>query len=372
MKLEISRTKLLEALKRVGGVSDGRSTAILGNVLLRTEQGGLTLTTTNLDITLRTSTECDVAEPGETTIPMRRLEQIASVAPVERIKIATDADERMTIVSGEAKFTVAGMSAVLFPKLPETKEYREDKFKASDFAALLRKSAYAQSSDGTRKTLESVLLEIGKGMVRCVATDGRRLGYGEASYEGEPEAGEASYVIPSVTVSVLQRLLAAGGEVSVAASATHIRIAQNEGREVIFSKLVDGVYPDYRKVLAPEQDAKVVMDRNTFLDALTRVLVIAASSSPAVTLTFDSGEVQIDARGDDWSVIHERLHVKYDGAKCGMCFNPKYLQDALKATVSDEITMEMTPSSAGQTSRPVVLRAEEGTYYSLLMPLRLA
>ena len=372
MKIKITRGRLSDALKRVSGISDGRSLPILANVKVTAQKEGLTLMTTNLDITLSTSVkECDVLEEGETTVPMKKLEQIVSVLPSEEVEIYTDANERTRLVSGGVKMSVQGLPVKEFPALPAEKSPLVYGMKGAVLLQLLRKSAYAMSRDDTRKTLQSVLLEVTGDKVNAVGTDGRRLGYGEA--ECTPPANAPSeaiqFVVPAGAVSVLQRIVDGSSDITIKAEGGHFVVSQCDGRDVINTKLVDGYYPNYNHVIPKDGDVNVKVDRNEMLAMLSRSLVMASASDPFVKMKFGNGTIETSATGDDDGKFHETITATYDGKEFELMFNPKYIMDSLKSFDSDVMFFNTAQENP---HRPIMVKGEGEKGLSVIMPLRMA
>ncbi len=370
MKIKITRGRLQDALKRVSGVSDGRSLQILANVKVTADKDGITLMTTNLDITLATSVkECEVVEEGATTIPMKKMEQIVSVLPSEDVEITTDSAERTRFISGNVKMSVQGLPVKDFPALSSEKSPIVYKMKGSVLIQLLRKSAYAMSKDDTRKTLQSVLLEVKGTKVNSVGTDGRRLGYGESECESNNADAKSlvQIVVPSGAVAILQRLVDGSSDITIKVEGGHLTLEQCDGRDVIYTKLVDGQYPNYTQVIPKESDANVKVDRNEMLAMLGRSLVMASVSDPHVKMKFGGNAIETTATGDEDGKFHENIAATYDGKEFELMFNPKYIIDSLKAFDSDVVffnTSQETPQ------RPILVKGSEEKGFAIIMPLR--
>lgn len=367
MKIKIAKSKLQEALKRVSGISDGRTTPILANVKMEVARGKLTLTTSNLTQTLVTSVECEVAEEGSITISMRRAEQIVGAFTDGVVEVVTDGMKtKMTCC--DATMTLTGLPVEQFPCLPKLNKCQKYTLGTGDFREILRESAYAQSSDDTRRTLQSVLLQFGE-RLRAVASDGKRLGYGECSYTAEGEGVQAAdYILPTASVQILSKLLTGDGAVVVQAAAGQLSFTLEDGRDVIYTKLVDGNYPEYRRAIPEDADANIVIDRSEMVAAVSRVSVLASSDSPIIKVTFSEGRATLDVAGEDESNAHERLPVGYQGTSFSLYFNPKFLLDAFKATTFDKITLN-TASAGGMA---VKVRGEGDKFLAVVMPMRIA
>lgn len=372
MKIKITRSRLSDALKRVSGISDGRGAPILASVKVTASKDGLALMTTNLDITLTTSvSECEVVEEGTTAVPMKKLEQIVSVLPHEDVTIESDDKEKMKIVSGSVKMSVSGLPADQFPALAPDKSSVVYKAKGSKLLGMLRKSAYAMCKDDTRKTLQSVLLEFDGVHEKAVGTDGRRLGYGEAEFDGaSPTEKERQMVVPAYAVSVLQRIVAADADIVIKAEESHLTVSQFDGRDTIYTKLVDGQYPNYKRVIPARGDIDIKFDRNDMLAMLNRSLVVEMANEPHVRMKFLPASIEMSATGDDGDRAQESIPATYGGKEFELMFNPRYIIDTLKSFDSDVIVVN---TSSEQMHRAIIFTGEtEPNALAIVMPLRMA
>lgn len=366
MKIEITKGALQDALKKVSGISDGRSVEILANVKIEAADGKVSFTTTNLDVTLKTETECKVVEPGATTVGMKRLECVASVLPKEEVSIESDAKERTTVVSGDMRVVIAGLPASQFPMLPSVKDSKVFRIGGAMLLSLLRKSSYAICRDGTRKTLEGVFVELDGTGICCVATDGKRLGYGR---DDLASGLTASFILPAQTVSILQKFID-DGEVEVSTVGTQVRFVQASGRDVFYSKLVDGTYPAYRNVLPKydEGNSNVVeFERVALVNALDRAIKVTSEANPSVVLSFSAAKADIEGVSDlSTCDFHETVLVKNAGNDFKFTVNPKFVIDALSACDADDMTLV-----ASKTAGPVEFKSADPKCYALVMPLSL-
>lgn len=371
MKIKITRGRLQDALKRVSGVADGRtSLPILANVKMTANKEGLTLLTSNLDITMSTKvTECEVIEEGETTAPMRKLEQIVSVLPSESVELESNEKENVRLVSGGVKMSVLGLPASDFPVLAEMKNPVTYSLKGAAFADVLRKSAYAMSKDDTRRTLKSVLLVLDGKTIVAVGTDGRRLGKGEAECVAEGVEKETEYVVPDTAVAILQRIVDTGADITIKACDGQFSFSQCDGRDFIHTKLVDGQYPNYKQVIPAKGSADIAVDRNEMLAMLNRSLVMVTGSDPYVNLKFGANTIDLTADGEDGGKIHDTIPARYSGKEISISFNPRYLMDCLKSLDSDIVELNTDEEAP---HRPIIINGEAEKGMAIVMPLRIA
>lgn len=364
MKLSIVRTKFLDGLQTVQNVVTTKgSLQILSNALMHAEGNQLCITTTDLDISERCFVECEVEEAGSTTLPVRRLASIIRELDEGKILIDVNEDDVATVQSGSSFFKIIGLPTRDFPPVPATEGkfcYRIDQ---GAFREMLRKTAYAVSLDETRRVLNGVLLAFKENKLTMVATDGRRLALVEHEIEFPPEA-EVEMVLPTKAVSELMRILGNDGDLKIYAQKNQVIFEL--GTTTLSSKLIDGVYPNYRQVIPGMCDERVVIDRELLLSALRRVSVVTTDKSNATRLTFSANQLTISTSTPDVGEGRDTVPVKYAGKEVSIIFNPEYVMDPLKNIDDDEIIIEMNDGHS-----PALLKCSIPFLY-VLMPLRIS
>ena len=308
MKLKIERSKFLEGLKSVQNIVAGKgSSPILQNVLLEARGEELKMVTTDLDISVKATCECKVEVEGATTLPVKLLfNSIMKVSDGE-VEIETDSNERATIKAGSAKFKLAGISEADFPKLPKDEEAYSYNIPQAILREMLRKVAYAASQDDTRRTLKGVLM--------------------------------------SITVQKSQ-------------------VCFNLGSILIYSKLIDETYPNYRQVIPGDTAEHIPVDRQLLLDALERASVMSMDEAHSTKLIFSDGKLTVTSAASDIGEAKDEVPIKYAGQEIEIMFNPSYVMDPLKAIDDDEITINLNNGHS-----PAVIRCSIPFLY-VLMPLR--
>ena len=362
MKFSIIRAKLLDGLQAVQNVVAAKSTLqILSNALLKAEKDGLHLTTTDLDITVKCTVACETDEPGTTTLPIRRLAGIVRELPEGKIEVEVGDDDTAELRCGASFFRIIGLPMRDFPPVPVAEGkfcYRMDQ---GAFREMLRKTAYAASLDETRRVLNGVLMAFKEGKLTMVATDGRRLALVEHEVEF-PDEAEAEMILPTKAVNELLHILGEEGDLKIYA---HKNQAVFEfGNIVMSSKLIDGVYPNYRQVIPPSCEERVVIEREQLLTALRRVSLVTTEKSNSTRLTFSANQLTIITNTPDVGEARETLPVKYAGKEITVTFNPEYVMDPLRNLDSDEVTFEMNDGHS-----PALIKCGIPFLY-VLMPLR--
>jgi DNA polymerase-3 subunit beta len=363
MKFSIVRSKFLDGLQTVQNVVTAKgSLQILSNALIHAEGNQVCITTTDLDIAERCFVECDVEVPGSTTLPIRRLASIIRELDEGKILVEVNDDDLASVQCGSSYFKIIGMPTRDFPPVPATEGkfcYRIDQGK---FREMLRKTCYAVSQDETRRVLNGVLLAFKDNKLTMVATDGRRLALVEQEIEFPPEA-ETEMILPTKAVSELMRIL--GGEGDLKIYAQKNQVVFEVGTTMLSSKLIDGVYPNYRQVIPGACDERVVIEREALLSALRRVSVVTTDKSNATRLTFGANQLTISTNTPDVGEGRDTVPVKYAGKEISIIFNPEYVMDPLKNMDDDEVFIELNDGHS-----PALLKCGIPFLY-VLMPLRI-
>ena len=362
MKIKIIRSKFIEGLKKVQNIVAGKgSLQIIQNAMLEANDGKLSLVTTDIDISIKSTVECEVVEAGATTLPVKLLFSTISSCAEGVVELETDFQERARISAGSAAFKLSGMNVADFPALPSTENAFAYELPQATLREMLRKTSYAVSQDETRKTLKGVLMSFKEGKLTMVATDGRRLALVEHEIEF-PAAAEKDIILPSKVVAELQRSLSGDGEVKITIEKTQVSF--NLGETQIYSKLLDEIYPNYRQVIPQSCSQKIEVDRKLLLDAIDRASVMMMEESSSTRLTFDSNQLLVSSVAADIGEAKDVVPIKYGGEKIEIVFNPSYVKDPLKAIDEDEITIELNNGSS-----PAIIRCSVPFLY-VMMPLR--
>jgi len=364
MKFSIVRCKFLDGLQKVQNVVSGKGTLqILQNALIQAKDGRLCITTTDLDISERCYVECEVEQSGSTTLPVRRLSSIIRELDEGKIMVEVNGDDVATVQAGSSYFKIIGMSVRDFPPVPSPEGkfcYRIDQ---GVLREMLRKTSYAVSQDETRRVLNGVLMAFKDNKLTMVATDGRRLALVEHEIEFSPEA-ETEMVLPTKAVSELTRILDSEGDLKVYAQKN--QAVFELGTTMLSSKLIDGVYPNYRQVIPSACDERVVIEREALLSALRRVSVVTTDKSNATRLTFSANQLTITINTPDVGEGRDTVPVKYAGKEISIIFNPEYVMDPLKNIDEDEVFFELNDGHS-----PALLKCNVPFLY-VLMPLRIS
>ncbi|MDZ4816925.1 MAG: DNA polymerase III subunit beta [Verrucomicrobiota bacterium] len=362
MKFDVTKDKLIEGLQSVQNVVSTKTTLpILSNVLIKTTDTGLELTTTDLEVGVKCNIEADIKVPGTTTLPARRLFSIVRELPSN--DLAFDIDDRSvaSIKSGQSAFKIIGLPEEEFPPFPNFDEARTFKFEQKTFKEILKKVSYSISTDETRYVLNGVFLSFKDNKLTVVATDGRRLALVDHDMEF-PKSHECDVILPTKAVNELSRLLTDKNELKLSISEN--QIAFQIGATLLISKLIDGTYPNYRQVLPAEPKERISMERETLQAAVHRVGLLTSDKSNSIKLTFSKNTLVILANTPDVGEAREELPINYKGRDITVAYNPFYLLDPLRNLDSDMISIELTDELS-----PGVIKNNTPFLY-VIMPMR--
>ena len=369
MKVTIAKEQLINGLQAVQNIVGSRTTLpILSNVLLRAEGSQLHLTTTDLDVTISCSVEAKVETAGATTLPVKRFFGIIRELPTSEIEIEIDDKNVCSLRAGPSFYKIHGIAAEEFPPLAQFKENKKISLPQEKVKAMLRKTAYAISTDDTRYVLNGIFISLSEDKVTMVATDGRRL----ALVEEEAGLGKdlkGEFIVPTKAINELTRLLQAKGEVEI--KFTENQVAFTMGGEgaaaiLLISKLVEGNYPNYRQVIPAESKERITLAREEFLQALHRAEFMTSDKANSVKLGFSKNNLTITANTPEVGEGRESIAVNYKGKDFAVAFNPTYIMDPLRALDNDEIFLELTDELS-----PGVIKIN-GAFLYVLMPMRMS
>ncbi len=362
MKISVEKDVLLEALQKVQSIVGQRSTLpILSNVLLKAEGDSFSLTTTDMEVCVKTNAAAEVKESGGTTLPARRFFSICRELPSGQVDIEVDAKDVTTINCGPAFFKLVGLPEEEFPPIPELEESAVYTLDQNVFRGMLEKSAYAASTDETRYILNGALMSFKDEKLTVVATDGRRLALVEQEIEFSEEA-QADLVVPTKTINELIKTLQGEGILRIRVSDT--QIAFDFDSILIVSKLIEGTYPNFQQVIPSQCEQRVAIDRETMLTAVRRVSLLTDDQTASIRLNFGKNKLELVTNSPEIGEACETLPVKYDGEKISIAFNPGFLMAPLRHLDSDEIFFELSDELS-----PGVIKTNVPFLY-VLMPIR--
>jgi len=370
MRLTIDKPGLAKALAHVASVVERRNTIpILSNVLLTAGANDLKLTATDLDMELVETVSCTSKGDGAITMPAHMFYDIVRKLPEGEIELNRDAEqERLVITCGPAQFSLQTLPADDFPALSVEDLGHAFTLPASDLKRLIEKTRFAISTEETRYYLNGIYLHEaeadGKPTLRAVATDGHRLAQVELPLPAGAK-GMPGVIVPRKTVLELSKLVEdADGEVRVELSPSKIRVSV--GRVVLTSKLIDGTFPDYERVIPQGNDKRLEVDNATFAQAVDRVSTLSSDKGRAVKLALEAGKLTLSVNNPESGSATEELAVEYDYDPLEIGFNARYLLDISGQLESG--TAEFHLADPGSPTMVRDLKDDSALY--VLMPMR--
>jgi DNA polymerase-3 subunit beta len=366
MKLEAKREQLLKPLQHVIGAVERRQTLpILTNVLLTVGERELTLTATDLEVELSTRTELPADVPGEITLPARKLHDILRALPEDGTVVLSVEGDKATVRCGRSRFTLATLPAGDFPTLEDLPFEGDIRLPQGVLRSLIERTHFAMAQQDVRYYLNGLLLEVGPGVLRLVATDGHRLAFQELRTEVDV-AETRQVIVPRKGVMELLRLLAdSDAEVLLKLGANHIRVTMDDIR--FTSKLIDGKFPDYQRVIPREGSRVVIADRVALRNALTRTSLVLSDKTQGIRLQLDDWMLRTQAQNPEQEEAEEEVEINYSGGPLEIGFNGAYLLDALGALGGELAKL----SFADAGSSCLIEEAEGGGGRHVIMPMRL-
>jgi DNA polymerase-3 subunit beta len=365
MKLSVSREQLLAPLQSVMGVVERRQTMpILANVLLAARNGRLAITGTDLEVELVASTDVIIQQAGDVTVPGRKLLDIVRTLPEKSNVTLTRDGEKVVLKAGRSRFTLSSLPAAEFPLIEDINARQTLRIPRAAARRLIDKTHFAMAQQDVRYYLNGTLLESTGSTLRAVATDGHRLSLAEAELL-EPVTGTQQVILPRKGVLELQRILAGDGELELSIGTNHIRAQIGDIR--FTSKLIDGKFPEYGRVVPASPPRVMTATRDGLKAALQRTSILSNEKYRGVRLTFAANLLTIQAHNPEQEEAEDQLEVTFAGDDIEIGFNVTYLLDALSAIDVDTVEVGLTDANSS-----CVIRAPgDQAVKFVVMPMRL-
>ena len=374
MEISVSKSELLRELTATQGVVERKTTIpILSNYLFEAAGDKLSLTATDLDLSLRTSCAAKVKKEGACTIPARKLYDYVKLLPDAEITIRLLENHWVSIRCGRSNTKMVGMAKSNFPGLPVFPSAGVIKIPAPVLRSMIAKTGFAIASEESRYTLNGALMVLKPESITMVATDGHRLAQVERSGEKfEGVSGEMKTLIPKKAMDELKSLLDSHGESDVET----IDFAKDEstlffrvGSRLLTSRQLTGQFPNYEAVLPKDISKSILLQGDELGAAIARVAQFADERSRAVRLRLEKGELKLSASSTETGESEDTIEVAYDGEAMAIGFNAQYLIDFIKATGSGEVKLELKDAQSAGQLRPA--EGEDYKYRYIVMPMRI-
>jgi DNA polymerase-3 subunit beta len=345
MKFTIQREAILKPLQLLSGVVERRQTLpILSNVLLKAALDSLKMTATDLEVELVVSTNLDGTEAGSTTLPARKFMDICRALPEgSTLDLGLD-KERIVIRCGKSRFVLASLPASEFPIVDEIHPVLSFSMAQSKLKRLIECTQFAMAHQDVRYYLNGLLLEVSNSELRAVATDGHRLAYCQLS--SPIEVGEIQQIIvPRKGVMELQKLLGETNQLAeVEIGSNHLRVRTDEFR--FTSKLIDGRFPDYQRVIPQNTNKTVVADREGLRQAVLRTSILTNEKYRSIRLQLEPKTLRVLAHNPEQEEAEEEVSVGYEGEILEIGFNATYILDALQAIPDEQVEIRLSDANS--------------------------
>jgi len=370
MEFTVKKFDLLEELNLTQGVVERKTTIpILSNLLCEASGNRLTITATDLELSIRTSCEAKVKKEGAGTIPAKKLLELVRLLPDEEIKFKLLENHYVQVTCDRKSYKLIGMSKENFPALPNF-PHALVRIPAELLASLIAKTTFAISLEESRYTLNGALLVLKPGSVTMVATDGHRLAMVEMDHKLEGLSSETRVLVPKKAMNEVQRLAAESGDNAF------LEFGQDEshlffqfGRRLLTCRKLTGQFPNYEAVLPRDANKTIVLERGELQDALRRVSQLADQRSHAVKFMLAKEGVEISASSPEYGEAKEVIDKEFKGDPIAIGFNAQYMLDFLGAAADGPISFELKDEQSAGQLRP--LGDESMRYRYVVMPMRI-
>jgi DNA polymerase-3 subunit beta len=365
MKVRVSRSGLLAELIPMQGIVERRTTIpVLSHILLRAEGDRLHLAATDLDVSLSSSAEAEVAHEGAIAVQARKFLEIVRSLVGEDVDLALEEEKRLSIAAGRSRFKINGLSPDDFPTLPEVPEDQRIELAFPALKSMIGKVIFAVSTEESRFQLNGALLKLKPGALEMVATDGHRL----ALIENPSESGhEAEGVL--VPRKALQELLRFDADGNVEFLRGEHHLCFRLGHRELICRILEGTFPDYERVISKTNNQKAVFVRSEIAAAVQRVAILTGERARAVRLSFSENQMVVSAANPDLGEAVEEVECEYAGEEIRIGINPDYLSQFLAAAETEKVRLDLKDENTQCIGYPV--EGDDQRYLCVIMPMRI-
>jgi DNA polymerase III subunit beta len=367
MKFSATREQLLNPLQSVIGVVERKQTMpILANVLIAAKGNRLSVTGTDLEVELVASGEVTVQQPGQITLPGRKLLDIARALPDKANVTLTLDGDKVKITAGRSRFVLSSLSANEFPVVEDVGATQVLVLPQAQLGKLIAKTHFSMAQQDVRYYLNGTLLETDGKLLRTVATDGHRLAIAESELNTSAKAVQAQQVIvPRKGILELQRILGTEGDVEISIGSNHIRATIGDIR--FTSKLIDGKFPEYGRVIPASPSKIIAANRETLRQALHRTAILSNEKYRGVRLSLAKNALKLQAHNPEQEEAEDEVEISYAGEEIEIGFNVTYLLEALSAVDGETVEIGLTDSN----SSCLIRSPDVASVRYVVMPMRL-
>ncbi|MGD2113708.1 MAG: DNA polymerase III subunit beta [Acidobacteriota bacterium] len=375
MDVRVDRNQFLSELAPMQGIVERKTTIpVLAHLLLTAKDDRLHLAATDLDVSLTSWCEADLAGEGAIAVQAKKFMEIIRSLVGDEVHLTMDEPRELTIKAGNSRFKIHGLPPEDFPTLPSVEEEYGVELPFPDLKRMISKILFAVSSEESRFQLNGALLKFKSSSIEMVATDGHRLALVESAIdslarEGDGAPDEDSVLVPRKALQEIQRF---ESQEPVGYRRGEHHLSFRIGRRELICRILEGTFPDYERVIAKDNDKKAVFDRGTLASAVKRAALLTGDRARAVRLAFSPDELVVSAVNPDLGEATERVDCEYDGPEFKLGVNPDYLEDFLTAVGVEKVRLELKDENTQTVGYPHPEKEDEGgRYLCVIMPMRI-
>jgi DNA polymerase-3 subunit beta len=365
MEIRVKRSEFLGELIPMQGIVERKTTIpVLSHLLLTARGDQLYLAATDLDVSLTSECDAEVKREGGLAVQAKKLVEIIRSLTAEDVQLVQEEPRVLTIRAGKSRFKIHGLSPDDFPTLPTVEDSRQVEIPFTDFRRMVAKILFAVSAEESRFQLNGALLKLKNGSLEIVATDGHRLALVEGGLEGSGE--EDSVLVPRKALQELQRL-EGDGKLSYRRGEHHLSFRL--GSRELICRILEGTFPDYERVIAKDNDKKILFNRKQLSEAVQRAAIMTGDRARAVRLQFGSDQLVVSAANPDLGDATEEVACDYDGPEFRLGINPDYLAQWLAAVETEKVRLELKDENTQCVGYPQ--DGPDTRYLCVIMPMRI-
>ena len=368
MKLECPTKILHDALNTVGRMVTGRSTLqILSNVLIEAQPDGLRLSATDLELAMECKLAIPSSETGAITVPARMLSEVVGSLPDENLTMET-VNGQLRMCVGTSEYLLNSLPAEEFPGLPQVTPIAELQLSQGPVRRAIRTTVFATSEDETRAILTGALFACDGKVLKFVSTDTHRLAVKSVALDGEATANSFEVIVPARALKELARVLTDDSDAQLTVRVGEAQVQFSFGGLVLVSRLIEGQFPNYERVIPQNADSGLTLDRGAFIAALKRAALVARPEANRVVLHLADTVLTLSAESAELGQAHEEIAAEVEGEPPDIAFNARYLIDGLEQMAGGQIKLGLT----GQLSPALLTSPTEQDYLYIVMPMQVA
>ncbi len=364
MEIRLDRARFLSELTPMQGIVERRTTIpVLSHILLRADGDQVALAATDLDVSLTSSCEAEVAVPGGVAVQAKKFIEIIRSLVDDEVSLRLEDDNRLVIEAGRSRFKINGLSPEDFPTLPLVPDEGAQTIPFDRLRGMIGKVLFAVSTEESRFQLNGALFKLKDDGVEMVATDGHRLALVENPLDGC--RSQDGVLVPRKALQELQRF-EGDGDVELKRSEHHLSF--QIGRRELICRILEGTFPDYERVIAKDNDKAVAFDRGELASAVQRAALLTGDRTRAVRFEFDDGMLRVSAANPDLGEAREEVACDYSGDAFTIGINPDYVGNFLSAVGTEKVSFELKDENSQCIGLPV--DGSDQRYLCVIMPMR--